>query len=183
MAAQARAAFNYSRISSPVGPAHLLASERGLAAIYFGEQVPAMDRRFPLERRGGFGRNLWLLRTEAFLHCYFSGDLDFAPEIALDLQGTPFQLAVWEELQAIPAGETACYGEIAKRIGRPQASRAVGAAIGRNPVSVLVPCHRVVGSTGKLTGYAGGLKIKRFLLDHEQACRGGRRDDLPLLFE
>jgi methylated-DNA-[protein]-cysteine S-methyltransferase len=180
MATLARATFNYSRISSPVGPAHLLASERGLAAIYFGEQVPAMDRRFPAAQRGGFGRNLWLLRTEAFLHCYFAGDLDFSPEIALDLQGTPFQLAVWEELQGIPPGETACYGEIAKRVDRPHASRAVGAAIGRNPVSVLVPCHRVVGSTGKLTGYAGGLEIKRFLLDHERACRGARRDELRL---
>ena len=180
MPTQARAAFNYACISSPVGPAHLLASERGLVAIYFGEQVPSMDRRFPPAKRGGFGRNLWLLRTEAFLQCYFSGDLDFSPEIALDLRGTPFQVAVWEELRAIPPGETACYGEIAKRVGRPQAPRAVGAAIGRNPVSVLVPCHRVVGSTGKLTGYAGGLEIKRFLLDHERLCRGERREDLPL---
>jgi methylated-DNA-[protein]-cysteine S-methyltransferase len=163
--------FNYSRIQSPVGAVHLLASEDGLAAIYFGKQTEAMDRRFPTGVRGGFGRNPWLLRSEAFLYCYFAGDLDFLPEIALDLRGTPFQLAVWKELQSIPPAETLSYGEIARRVGSPKASRAVGAAIGRNPVSILVPCHRAIGASGKLTGYAGGLEIKRFLLDHENVCR------------
>ncbi len=163
--------FNYGRTLSPVGPVHLLATEDGLAAIYFGTQVDAMDRRFPPEARSGFGRNPWLLRAEAFLCCYFAGDLDFLPDIALDLRGTPFQRAVWEELQQIPPAETTNYGDIARRLGRPQASRAVGAAVGQNPIAVLVPCHRVVGASGKLTGYAGGLDVKRFLLDHERLSR------------
>jgi methylated-DNA-[protein]-cysteine S-methyltransferase len=164
-------AFNYSRIQSPIGAVHLLASKDGLSAIYFDKQIEPMDRRFPPALRGGFDRNPWLLRSEAFLQCYFAGDLDFLPEIALDLQGTPFQLAIWNELQNIPPAETLSYGEIAHRIGSPKASRAVGAAIGRNPVSILVPCHRAIGSTGKLTGFAGGLDVKRFLLDHESRCR------------
>ncbi len=165
------AVFNHSRIQSPVGTVHLLASVNGLAAIYFDKQSDAMEQRFPANARGGFGRNPWLLRSEAFLHCYFAGDLDFLPEIALDLRGTPFQLAVWKELQTIQPAETLSYGEIARRVGSPRASRAVGAAIGRNPVSILVPCHRAIGASGKLTGYAGGLEIKRFLLDHENLCR------------
>jgi methylated-DNA-[protein]-cysteine S-methyltransferase len=163
--------FNYSRTQSPVGTVHLLASRDGLAAIYFGTQVEAMDHRFPPDLRGGFGRNPWLLRAEAFLCCYFAGDLEFLPDIALDLRGTPFQLAVWQELQHIRPAETLSYSEIARRVGKPQASRAVGAAVGQNPISILVPCHRVVGASGKLTGYAGGLDLKRFLLDHENLCR------------
>jgi methylated-DNA-[protein]-cysteine S-methyltransferase len=103
------------------------------------------------------------------LRAYFEGrrsdfDLRLAPV------GTPFQQRVWEELRAIPAGSTDTYGAIAARLGQGSASRAVGAAVGRNPISVIVPCHRVVGSDGTLTGYAGGLDRKRWLLDHETAA-------------
>ena len=104
----------------------------------------------------------------AQLDAYFAGarrtfDLRLAPS------GTPFQLAVWDQLRAIPSGETVTYAELARRVGRPGAARAVGSAVGRNPISVIVPCHRVVGSDGELTGFAGGLDRKRALLELERA--------------
>ena len=160
--------MSYTRVSSPLGRLHLLASEHGLAALYFDAQVEDMDRRFPRSQRTGPRRNPWLLRTEGWLSCYFAGDLDYNTDIPLDLTGTPFQLSVWAALRSIGPGDTCGYGELARQIAKPNASRAVGAAVGRNPVSILVPCHRVVGSSGKLTGYAGGLEVKRFLLEHEQ---------------
>ncbi len=99
---------------------------------------------------------------------YFAGartdfDLDLAP------QGTPFQLEVWEQLRAIPYGETISYGELAKRVGRPGGARAVGAANGQNPIAIIVPCHRVIGADGSLTGFGGGLPWKRWLLEREQS--------------
>ena len=158
----------YSKIGSPVGRIHMLASDQGLSALYFDSQVGAMDQRFPPDSRKPGRGNPWLSRAEAFASCYFAGDLHYAPEIALDIEGTPTQLAVWTALAAIPPAETRSYQQVAENIGRPQASRAVGAAVGRNPVSLLIPCHRVIGSDGKLTGYAGGLGVKRFLLEHER---------------
>jgi len=103
---------------------------------------------------------------------YFSGRRK-AFDLRLDFAGTEFQKKVWRALLTIPFGETRSYGEIAKQIGSPKAVRAVGAANGRNPISIVAPCHRVIGSTGKLTGFAGGLDTKAFLLDLERA--GGRR--------
>jgi methylated-DNA-[protein]-cysteine S-methyltransferase len=101
------------------------------------------------------------------LEQYFSGDrTEF--ELDIELDGTPFERRVWEEVRAIPYGETATYAEIARRVGRPGASRAVGRANGRNPIAVIVPCHRVIGSDGSLTGYAGGIELKRTLLDLER---------------
>jgi methylated-DNA-[protein]-cysteine S-methyltransferase len=100
------------------------------------------------------------------LEQYFAGErVEF--DLALDMHGTQFQRDVWDALLTIPYGETCSYGEIAKRIGRPDRARAVGAANGSNPVSIIVPCHRVIGSDGSLTGYGGGLPRKRWLLDHE----------------
>jgi methylated-DNA-[protein]-cysteine S-methyltransferase len=97
---------------------------------------------------------------------YFDGRLtEF--DVPLELDGTPFQRRVWDELQRIPFGERTSYGELARRLGRPGSARAVGLANGRNPVSIIVPCHRVVGSDGTLTGYGGGLHRKAWLLDHE----------------
>ncbi len=160
--------LNYTKIASPVGKIHLLASQTGLAALYFDPQIEPMDRRFPRGQRTGPRRNPWLLRAEGFLYCYFAGDLDYASDIALDLRGTPFQLSVWQELQRIAPGSTSTYGDLAELIGKPSAAIAVGAAVGRNPVSLLIPCHRVVGSAGKLSGYAGGIDRKKFLLDHER---------------
>jgi len=101
------------------------------------------------------------------LRAYFAGERE-AFTVPLDFQGTPFQKQVWAALLTIPFGETRSYGEIARQIGRPGASRAVGAANGRNPISIIAPCHRVIGSTGKLTGFAGGLAAKARLLGLEK---------------
>ena len=105
---------------------------------------------------------------------YFGGERrDF--DLPLAPGGTPFQRRVWDELRRIAYGETISYGELARRIGRPTASRAVGAANGRNPLAIVVPCHRVIGADGKLTGYGGGLPVKETLLAHEQGVAGGGR--------
>ena len=106
------------------------------------------------------------------LAAYFGGMVDALDGIEVDLVGTAFQRAVWAELRCIPAGRTASYAGIARRIGAPAAVRAVGAANGANPVALVVPCHRVIGSDGRLTGYGGGLERKRWLLAHEGALTG-----------
>ncbi|WP_416666490.1 methylated-DNA--[protein]-cysteine S-methyltransferase [Egbenema bharatensis] len=104
------------------------------------------------------------------LSAYFAGTLtEF--DLPLQLQGTPFQQRVWAALQTIPYGSTLSYGELAQKIGQPKASRAVGLANGRNPVSIIVPCHRVIGANGKLTGYGGGVERKQWLLNHERVIK------------
>jgi methylated-DNA-[protein]-cysteine S-methyltransferase len=108
-----------------------------------------------------------LLKAETQLTEYFAGKRERF-ELPLVMRGTPFQRSVWELLLAIPFGETRSYGELAKQLGNPRATRAVGAANGRNPLSIVAPCHRVIGSTGKLTGFAGGLKAKEHLLRLER---------------
>ena len=157
-------------ITSPVGPLTLAASASGLRAVLFGAEAPAS---------GGAGNEAAagiLAQTEAQLAAYFAGErLMF--DLPLDPLGTPFQLAAWEVLRCIPYGATISYGEQARRLGRPAAARAVGAANGRNPLSIVVPCHRVVGADGRLVGFGGGIATTRFLLDHEVATlarRGGR---------
>lgn len=105
------------------------------------------------------------------LDAYFTGSLDSLLDIPVATGGTGFQREVWQALRQIPAGSTVSYGQLAQRMGRPSASRAVGLANGANPVAIVVPCHRVVGSNGALTGYAGGLERKRWLLDHESPQR------------
>lgn len=150
-----------SNHSSPLGEMLLLATDAGLAGVYFHGQ-----RYFPESNPAWHWDDAPLAATKRALDAYFAGkSMRTLP--ALDTRGTRFQQQVWQELCSIPAGETRSYGDIARRIGSPAAVRAVGAAIGRNPVSVLVPCHRVVGSGGKLTGYAGGLERKSWLLAHE----------------
>ena len=159
--------MQHSKYTSPLGEIHTLASQSGLSAIYFPPQIPRIEAALaPEGRRRGHG-NLFLLRAEAYLACYFDGDLGYKPDIRLDLRGTPFQIEVWEALRTIPPGERITYRELAAQLGRPEAVRAVASAIARNPVSILLPCHRVVGSDGSLRGYAGGLDAKRYLLEHE----------------
>ena len=145
----------------------MLASETGLAAIYFPSQAAKMESKLaPEGLRRGHG-NVFLLQAEAFLACYFDGDLLYSPAVPLDWRGTAFQVQVWKAIADVRAGRRTSYRELASRIGRPAAVRAVGQAVGANPLSILIPCHRVVASDGSLAGYAGGLAVKRYLLDHE----------------
>ncbi|GBD47203.1 methylated-DNA--[protein]-cysteine S-methyltransferase [Methylopila sp. Yamaguchi] len=155
---------------SPVGRLTLLAGGRGLAAVLWENDDPRRVRLAPAQ--DGDARAT-LDRAEAQLAEYFRGERRTF-ELDLDLQGTPFQTAVWRALLAIPFGETRSYAAIAAAIGRPDASRAVGAANGRNPLSIVAPCHRVVGTTGKLTGFAGGLAAKAFLLALERGAPAQR---------
>lgn len=156
-------ALTFTVIDSPVGPLRLVARSDALHALYMQSQ-----RHAPLDT------DAWqrddshpLLReTAAQLDAYFEGRLRTF-ELPLAPTGTEFQLQVWQGLREIPYNVTISYGELARRVGNPKAVRAVGLANGRNPISIIVPCHRVVGANGSLTGYGGGLDRKRFLLDLE----------------
>jgi methylated-DNA-[protein]-cysteine S-methyltransferase len=151
-----------ARWLSPLGPITLAASEAGLAGAWFdGQAHHPGDLPAPHDR----SHPCIVVACEQ-LEAYFSDGLTTFG-VSLDLRGTPFQLRVWNALQAIEHAATRSYAEIARAIGAPEAVRAVGAAIGRNPLSIIVPCHRVVGSDGRLTGYAGGLARKQALLEHE----------------
>lgn len=152
-------------VSSPLGPLTLVATEGILCGLYLAEQ-----RHPPAPASLGASA---AATTPPFaaaadqLSAYFDGRLTTF-DLPLTMAGTPFQRTVWAALRLIPYGETVSYREIAERIGRPTAARAVGLANGRNPISIVVPCHRVVGSAGELTGYGGGLDRKRWLLDFER---------------
>ncbi|TCM17137.1 methylated-DNA-[protein]-cysteine S-methyltransferase [Novosphingobium sp. PhB165] len=148
---------------SPVGELTLVASDGGLVAVLWENDDP---RRVPLDGLVDGAGHPVLTQTEAQLGDYFAGRRTVF-DLPLDFRGTDFQKSVWHALLTIPFGETRSYREIAEAIGRPTASRAVGAANGRNPVSIIAPCHRVIGSSGKLTGFAGGLEAKAFLLELE----------------
>ncbi|MFQ5699392.1 MAG: methylated-DNA--[protein]-cysteine S-methyltransferase [Myxococcota bacterium] len=159
-----------AQVPSPIGALRLAATRTGLL-------------RLGLPRGGGAGFSGWLRRhvpdgervaslpaldaARAQLDAYFAGQR-LAFDVPLDLRGTPFQLRCWQALLEIPLGQTRSYGEIARAVGRPRAVRAVGAANGANPIPLLVPCHRVIASDGKLGGYGGGLETKRKLLAFEQ---------------
>jgi methylated-DNA-[protein]-cysteine S-methyltransferase len=149
---------------SPLGPLTLVGDGEALAALHFP------GRGGPLDERDR-GREA-LAAAVAELDEYFAGERrEFT--VALRLEGTPFQQRVWAALRSIPFGATCSYGELAGRIGRPDRVRAVGAAVGRTPVPIIVPCHRVIGADGGLTGYGGGLHRKQALLDLESAVSGG----------
>jgi methylated-DNA-[protein]-cysteine S-methyltransferase len=147
-----------TRVDTPLGPMRIARTADGLAGAWFDGQKHHPGPIDAPERAD----DLLLARAAAALHAHFAGRAAALPP--LDLQGTAFQRAVWQALCEIPPGRTVSYAQLAARVGRPAAVRAVGAAVGRNPVSVLVPCHRVVGSDGSLTGYAGGIDRKRALL-------------------
>ncbi|MFI2410957.1 methylated-DNA--[protein]-cysteine S-methyltransferase [Streptomyces sp. NPDC018947] len=147
---------------SPYGPLTLVAEDGVLCGLYMSGQ-----RHRPPEETFGVRDARPFTEAEEQLEAYFAGDLkDFT--LALRLAGTPFQRAVWGRLREIPYGETRTYGELAEALGNPTASRAVGLANGRNPIGIVVPCHRVIGASGSLTGYGGGLERKKRLLDHER---------------
>lgn len=151
--------IHYTRIDTPIGPLLLAASDAGMHAIEF------RDARHPVKRGEDWmeAPHPLLDRARRQLEEYFAGkrrsfDLPLAP------QGTPFQRQVWEALATIGYGQTLSYGQLAARVGKPAASRAVGAASGRNPLPIVLPCHRVIGANGALTGFGGGLPTKEFLL-------------------
>jgi methylated-DNA-[protein]-cysteine S-methyltransferase len=160
----------YKMIESPIGKLKLVASDVGLVAILWDKDSP---RRVRLSELVANERHPVLVQTERQLDEYFAGRRKTFT-VALDMRGTRFQKDVWEALLAIPFGETRNYGQLAQQLGNPRATRAVGAANGRNPVSIIVPCHRVIGSSGKLTGFAGGLEAKARLLSLEKPF-GGKR--------
>lgn len=158
-----------SHWQSPLGLVHFSASPSGLSGVFFEDQrhLPALQA-WPED-----AHNPFMLAAIALLQVYFDGQgaaLNAPLALALDLQcGTAFQQSVWQALLRIPAGQTQSYGQLAQQIGKPSAVRAVGAAVGRNPISLIVPCHRIVGAAGQLTGYAGGLWRKEALLTLEEA--------------
>jgi len=154
----------FKTIPSPVGQLTLVASDAGLAAILWEDDRPGRVRLGELEEAPD---HPVLLEAERQLKGYFAGTRD-AFDLPLDFRGTDFQKKVWAALLTIPFGETRSYGAIARQIGRPSASRAVGAANGRNPISIVAPCHRVIGTNGALTGFAGGLAAKELLLGIER---------------
>jgi methylated-DNA-[protein]-cysteine S-methyltransferase len=152
----------YTRMESPIGPLLLVADNGGLRRIDFvnGRNPAGPDPQWHDDAEP-------LRETVRQLRAYFAGELE-SFDLTLAPQGTAFQLAVWNRLCDIPFGETISYGELARRIGNPNASRAVGLANGSNPIPIVIPCHRVIGSNGKLTGYGGGLPIKEKLLALER---------------
>lgn len=153
----------FKLMKSPVGELKLVASDAGLMAVLWENDDPG---RVKLPELVEDNRHPILNLAEEQLVEYFKGKRKTF-SIPLEMHGTEFQKKVWSALLTIPFGETRSYGELAKQIRKPSASRAVGAANGRNPVSILVPCHRVIGASGKLTGFAGGLKNKSILLSLE----------------
>lgn len=151
-------------LASPVGDLTLVASAAGLVAVLWPDDDPG---RVPIGTTARQDDHPVLRAAATQLQAYFTGALHRF-DLPLDWRGTPFQTEVWAALLAIPYGETRSYGALAQAIGRPGAARAVGAANGRNPISIIVPCHRVVGSTGRLTGFAGGMAAKAHLLALER---------------
>lgn len=158
-------------VSSPIGTLTLRATDQALISVDIGQSGPAGSDtlRENTDSTTDPAGHPVLAAAKAQLEEYFAGSRDHF-DLPVLITGTPFQEAVWDALQAIPYGETASYGHIAQAIGRPGAARAVGGAVGANPVPIVVPCHRVMGSTGKITGYSGGdgILTKRALLAHEQ---------------
>lgn len=159
-----------SRIETPIGPLVLLAREGILLMLEFEDADPRVEREMRRRFRGEehqpaadpFG-------LASRIRAYFTGELPAIDDIETDGGGTEFQRRVWAELRRIPARVTISYAELARRLGDPKATRAVGTANGRNPIAIVVPCHRVIGADGSLTGYGGGVDRKRWLLVHEGA--------------
>lgn len=153
-------------VDSPCGPLTLVATDGRLSGLYMRQQ-----RHRPAQETFGEPDHEPFTDVIHQLEDYFAGR-QTRFDVPLTLTGTEFQRTVWAALREIPYGETVSYGQLADRLGRPTASRAVGLANGKNPIGIIVPCHRVVGANGDLTGYGGGIERKRFLLDFERGVRG-----------
>jgi methylated-DNA-[protein]-cysteine S-methyltransferase len=148
------------KLMSAVGPLYVLSSKKGICGLFFGHRLEpsTLPKDNPRDR--------FLNQAEKELAEYFEGDREVF-EVAIDARGSQFQRAVWRQLSAIPFGQTRGYGELAEKMENPKAVRAVGTANGANPISIIVPCHRVIGKDGSLIGFGGGLEIKKKLLQHE----------------
>jgi O-6-methylguanine DNA methyltransferase len=171
--------LHYTIVESAIGPLFVAASDRGLVALEFDKRLPGQQTIRPNPRDLRAENSTVHLTESASAICVYTRQLEeyFARQrrhfdFPLDLRGTSFQLACWQALLAIPYGETRSYADIARAVGRPQGFRAVGMANNRNPVAIVVPCHRVIASDGSLCGYGGGLEIKRKLLELEGALSG-----------
>jgi methylated-DNA-[protein]-cysteine S-methyltransferase len=169
--------YAYKVIDSPVGKLMLVVHGSKLSAILWENDNPDRVRLGPMNEEHD---NSILAEAERQLNEYFAGKRNCF-ELELEFLGTEFQRKVWEALLTIPFGETRSYREIALQIGRPKAVRAMGAATGRNPISIVAPCHRVIGASGNLTGFAGGLGTKRLLLTLEASTAESLHDDLPFV--
>lgn len=156
--------MKHRQIDSPVGPLTLVVNDHGvLSGLYFDDQTNR-----PSEAALGELDQAVAADAVQQLGEYFAGQRSTF-DLQISLHGTEFQVQVWEALRNVPFGQSVSYSALAALLGHPHASRAVGAAVGRNPITIIVPCHRVVGSRGALTGYSGGIDRKRWLLDHEAA--------------
>jgi methylated-DNA-[protein]-cysteine S-methyltransferase len=164
-----------------IGPIHMVAESGRLLAMEFGD----VEHRLMPMLRARFGKEPMLEPMDesneitSAIQAYFEGDLAAIDTIEVDGGGTEFQRRAWEALRTIPPGETRSYGQMAAALGRPNAARAIGMANALNPVSLVVPCHRLVGSNGSLTGYGGGIERKRWLIDHER--RHASQAPLPVV--
>jgi methylated-DNA-[protein]-cysteine S-methyltransferase len=160
-----------SKLESPIGELVLVAGADGLCGLWFTDEGEGEAMQAWLARAYPGATLSWRAQPdlEAPLRAYFAGNLKAIDKMKVAPHGTPFQLRVWQALRRIPVGETWTYAQLAKEVGNPSATRAVGAANGRNPIALVVPCHRVVASSGRLGGYAGGLHRKEWLLRHEGA--------------
>jgi methylated-DNA-[protein]-cysteine S-methyltransferase len=170
--------FNLSRAPTPLGEAVIVSDKAGALRLFYWDDPThrweaALKRRYGevtlREANGAFGRSL---------RDYFDGHIGVLDTVKVAFNGSPFQNRVWKALRRIPGGTTTSYGALAKKIGAPSAVRAVGLANGQNPVGLIVPCHRVIGSDGSLTGYGGGLERKRWLLEHEARHAGAQNFQL-----
>ena len=161
--------FGLDRLQTPIGPALLVTDAEGaLLALEWEDYEPRLRQLLRLQHGAAVLKEARAPDdTRAALTGYFDGDLDRLGMIRWRVAGTPFQRKVWTALRTIPAGTTTNYGALAARLDVPKAVRAVGHANGSNPISIVVPCHRVIGANGSLTGYGGGLERKRWLLQHE----------------
>ncbi len=167
-------AWHLETIDSPLGPVSLLLSPEesgGLTALHFGDGE-SLRQRHTLRHPTGTILEVSGHRITAQLREYFAGSVRAIDALATEAPGTPFQQMVWRELRRIPVGEVISYGELARRIGQPTAVRAVALANARNPIAIVVPCHRVIAADGSLHGYAGGIERKQWLLEHEARSTG-----------
>ena len=158
----------YTVMESPLGPLTVFGSGQRLMGVEFGDDRASWEDQFVRRRLAGVvNEHPDPAGAVTALRAYFSGDLQALDWLSVDPIGTTFQRLVWNALRGVRAGHTASYADIANTIGTPKAVRAVGAANGANPIAIVVPCHRIIGSTGSLVGYGGGLERKRWLLEHE----------------